>query len=67
MQALNRETPAGLGSVVEGIGLELLEDRQLLELAGGTMFVAALWVMGGIGGALAVGVILGACLYIFTQ
>jgi hypothetical protein len=66
MHALMLEPEPGLGMMSEA-GLEPLDDRELGELTGGSLFVAALWVAGGIGGLLVAGVIVGAAVYVFTH
>ncbi|MBW3627999.1 MAG: hypothetical protein KY464_01765 [Gemmatimonadetes bacterium] len=67
MLALNMQSSPGLGSIREIDGLELLAEIEMKGVVGGTMFGAALWVAAGLGGALAVGVVVGACIYIFTS
>ena len=67
MLALNVQTVPGLEGIGEIAGLELLSEDEMQEVVGGGMFAAALWVAAGLGGALAVGVIIGASLYILTS
>jgi hypothetical protein len=67
MLTLQRETGQGPGSFGELAGMELLDDAQLELTVGGALVLAALYVMGAIGGVLILGVVVGAGIYILTH
>lgn len=67
MYALTLEAPSGIGSIGEMAGLELLGASEMEETIGGSMLMAGLGVAAGIGGALLIGVVVGASLYILLS
>jgi hypothetical protein len=63
MRALQMRAPVGLGAFGTGIGVEELDERELVETTAGLILAVALLIVGAAG----LGVLIGAAVYVLTH